>query len=221
LALIGDSADTKSRETGNMHARTRTYSPTLGRFLNRQPWFSLGDLVQSNYSWDAMDEDVGEIMDDILENETLGSYLQGRYSLYDFMGQNPANELEPYSGLLGRLLGKLLRPKPKPKPDEPKPDEPKPQPPAPEPPKKDPPKDEDKDKSRKRANQDPHKGEKHNPGKDEKGCCKPCLPNSPIWRATNPDGHGGNSCHQIQYNQTPNCDCFPKRADLPCPPGMP
>lgn len=77
-----------------------------------------------------------------------------------------------------------------------------------------------KEKPRKRGSNDPHSGKKHNPGKDKFGKCKPCKPDSPIWVANNRDGHGGNSCHQIIYNQTPTCDCFPSRISLPCPPGM-
>jgi RHS repeat-associated protein len=75
-------------------------------------------------------------------------------------------------------------------------------------------------KRRKRGSNDPYDGEKHNPGRNKFGKCNSCNPNSPIWKANNPDGHGGNSCHQIVYYQAPDCTCHPSRIDLPCPQGM-
>jgi len=129
-------------EPGLWYFRTRYEDPQLGRFINRMPWSMLVDGVAAAYSFEVVDSEILEIGLEVFE-ESEGGYLQGRYGLYDFMANDPANTLEPYSwGLVGRAVvggarwawRRLFGPRPPPPPVKP-PVPPAPKPPAPKPPK--------------------------------------------------------------------------------------
>ncbi len=83
-------------ETGLTYFRTRYEDPRLGRFLNRMPWFEMNGLELSNYNKIEMPRNQRAFMSKAL-SKSLGSYIQNRYNLYDFMLQDPANILEPFS----------------------------------------------------------------------------------------------------------------------------
>jgi RHS repeat-associated protein len=90
-------------ETGLTYFRTRYEDPQLGRFLNRMPWFGMEGLELSNYATLEMSPEWRSFMHGVLR-DAAGSYIQGRMGLYDFMLQDPANTVEPFSGV-GTLTG--------------------------------------------------------------------------------------------------------------------
>jgi uncharacterized protein RhaS with RHS repeats len=62
-----------------------------------------------------------------------------------------------------------------------------------------------------RGNSDPYTLPTVNPGRDcNTGKCNPCPSNSPVWEHTHKDGSVNK--HQIVYDQNPNtCECKPRR----------
>jgi len=87
-------------ETGLMYYRTRTYDVNLGRFLNRMPWHAMGGkvsfvsflpsvLIASDRWWGSFQQSV--------LTEARGSYIQNRFSLYEYMKESPTNYVEPFS----------------------------------------------------------------------------------------------------------------------------
>lgn len=86
------------------------------------PWLVTDEMLLSNMSFDVLDPGSQEEMLAIFD-ESFGSYLQGRYNLYDFMRQSPPNEVEPYSGIpcLLRLLLSRRPPATRPPPTTPPP----------------------------------------------------------------------------------------------------
>jgi YD repeat-containing protein len=83
-------------ESGSLFARTRWLIPSLGRFINRIPWS--GGL---GVNWWAMAPQaiplewkyfIAAELD-----ESHGSYIQGRYNLYDFAMGSWSNILETFS----------------------------------------------------------------------------------------------------------------------------
>ena len=91
---IGFTGRYLDKETGLMYFRSRYEDPQIGRFLNRMPWFGMNNLKMTNYSI-VTSEWYGLITSTL--NVAQGSYIQQRYNLYDFMFDDPANTLEPFS----------------------------------------------------------------------------------------------------------------------------
>ncbi len=102
-------------ESGLIHARTRSYYPSLGRFNSRMPWFGMGKLKFYAYDLSIIDKSTLVSLASVLENST-GSYLQSRYNLYDLMMVSPSNGIEPYStfGWARDLWNWLTKDEPKP-----------------------------------------------------------------------------------------------------------
>jgi RHS repeat-associated protein len=84
-------------ETGLVYFRTRYMDTTLGRFLNRQPWFGMNGLNIPAYNLNCMPDNWRNTMMSLMKSAS-GSYLQDRMNLYDFNKDDPANRLEPFSG---------------------------------------------------------------------------------------------------------------------------
>jgi RHS repeat-associated protein len=64
---------------------------------------------------------------------------------------------------------------------------------------------------RQRAQQDPFVLPRVNPGRGKDGTCNPCPPDSDPWYVDAPHGGAQGHWHQIQYNQAPDCTCYPDR----------
>ncbi len=95
--FIGFTGRYHDYETQLTFFRTRVQDPKVGRFLNRNPWFGMGSLRMGNMEIQCLDEEWSSEFDGLL-GQSRGSYIQDRYNLYDFMGQDPSNSLEPFSG---------------------------------------------------------------------------------------------------------------------------
>jgi len=81
-------------ETGLYYFRTRYYNPSLGRFLNRMPWWRMQTGWMSNYH--VMDSASFALFEE-MGRTAHASYPQGRYNLYDAWLNAPSNYVEPYS----------------------------------------------------------------------------------------------------------------------------
>lgn len=88
-------------ETGLTQYRTRSYSPHLGRFLNRMPWHGMGERLRfAPISPWVMPTHWRRLAIASLD-EAIGSYIQSRFHLYDFNQWDPANRVEPFSNSHG------------------------------------------------------------------------------------------------------------------------
>jgi RHS repeat-associated protein len=94
---IGFQGRYHNKETGLIYYRTRAYSPILGRFLDRMPWWGFqGRLRLAPYYMGYLPSGIRNFMNREMRR-SHGNYVQRRYSLYDFEFNNPANTLEPFS----------------------------------------------------------------------------------------------------------------------------
>jgi len=87
------------RETGLIYFRTRYHSTSLGRFLNRQPWFKNNNKLYAAYL------PIGPVWMERFSDDLTYSYGKGRYNLYDIMMTSPGNYVEPFSNPAGAAVG--------------------------------------------------------------------------------------------------------------------
>jgi RHS repeat-associated protein len=83
----------KDEETGLLYARSRMYSPRLGRFIDRMPWMRTTRFIMSNYHPILVDAYYLWIVNRYFKY----TYQEGRYNLYDYAMGNSGRFTEPFS----------------------------------------------------------------------------------------------------------------------------
>ncbi len=94
---IGFTGRYHDAETALIYYRTRYYSHTLGRFLNRMPWVYLPVAQHIIFAYAPQLIPSWKEYAESYFLTGIGSYFDKRYSLYDFNKGDPANRLEPFS----------------------------------------------------------------------------------------------------------------------------